>query len=137
MSQSPTIPDHNHRKIQTIRILSHGPNMARRLGWRLAEQGFEIETCRITETFTLDSTETLEQILMIIDLGLCEPEIEISMNILFAITKRANPPRIVALIPYMDPESRPFWSELGVFLALDQTTPPPEIVASILHTRPL
>lgn len=120
------------QEIRAVRIVSNGPNTARRLAWRFVESGFETESHELSESFENLPGMFFDHTLVIVDLGWSESEIDRSMKFLFALTAHPRSLKIVALVPRLVPESRPLWSELGVFLALDRTTAPPEIVARVL-----
>jgi hypothetical protein len=120
------------QEIRAVRIVSNGPNTARRLAWRFVESGFETESYELSESFENLAGMFFDHTLLILDLGWSESEVDRSMKFLFAMTAQQRRLKIVALVPRLEPESRPLWSELGVFLALDRTTAPPEIVARVL-----
>lgn len=116
----------NRPKIETIVIIAHGPLCARRLAWRFDGNIFSVKTCDLTKV-KFDAAEPTFNWLLIFDLGWEPAELEISMALLFEVTRKADPPRVVVLAPRLFDRSRPGWAELGVVLALDRTTPPPEI----------
>lgn len=121
------------REIRSVGIVSNGVNTARRLAWRFVESGFETESYDLIQCFGNLSGMFSDEHLVVVDLGWTEAEIERSMEFLFKISDQESRPKIVVLVPQLEPESRPLWSELGVFLALDRTTAPPEIMARILQ----
>lgn len=121
-------------KIETIRIIAHAPQTARRLAWRFDASQFNIASYDFTQALS-DTTLPNDHHLLIVDLGWSAPELDQSLKFLFQITRLAAPapPKVVALVPRMTGSSRPQWAELGVTLALDRTTPPPEIAERVLR----
>lgn len=118
-------------RFATIRIVAHAPQTARRLAWRFAETHMETGSCDYTQALA-DASVLNDRCLLIVDLGWSGPELDQSLDFLFRVTYMAQPPKVVALVPRMTGQSRPQWAELGVALAVDRITPPPEIAECVM-----
>ena len=121
----------NPPQIERIVIIAHAPQTARRLAWRFAETAFLVKSYDYTEA-AADTAVVASASLLLVDLGWSEAELEQSLDFLFQATRGDRRPKIVALVPRLSGQSRPDWAELGVTLALDSTTPPPEIAEAVL-----
>ncbi len=124
--------------VTTVRLIGHDNALSRRVGWRFADLGMSVIATRFSEIdaehFRFDE---LRDDFVIVDLGWTATETELALAVLFRVVapeaSSARVCRVIVLAPWFDPATRPAWAELGVWLVLDRTTPPPEIAAAVLR----
>jgi hypothetical protein len=116
----------NHNR--TILFAGHGPNVWWRVGWRLRQNGWDVNRTDLAAipSFTALSEPTTPAALFI-EMGTSEPEITLAMNFLNEFQNIYPGLPVAALVPRLLNHSRPAWAELGVGLVLDRATAPPLI----------
>ena len=104
-----------------------------RIGWRLSKPGFASQQLLIESADPSPETlKTKPADLLLIDLGWKETEQLAAMRFLSEFRKVHPATPACALVPRLQPDSRPAWAELGVGLVLDRATAQPELVDHLM-----
>lgn len=122
-----------HNRDRLILFAAHSDTFWWRLGWRFNTPGLSAKLLLIDSAGPApEHHETTPADVLLIDLGWTEPEQKAAMQLLSDFRKSRPATPVCALVPRLQPESRPAWAELGVGLVLDRATAPPEIVDNVM-----